>query len=147
MFYLENQNMDKNTIRTYLRIMDFKCPAEEITRTLGVQPTRTWREGELRSPGTIIRHKENGWELSSGISDHESFEEHTLALLRVIEPNLDAFIQMGNEYTIELSCAIRMYYGIGESTPWLGFDKHAMKVFAKIDAEVDFDLYTLPGEP
>jgi hypothetical protein len=137
----------QNRIRVDLRILGEDVDPKNLTEFLGVQPARTWLKGELVSPRSGIKFKENGWELSSGQDQHLDFEFHIRALLHKIEPNVDRFIQMCSQYHVELSCAIYIYYNNEESTPWIHFDRTAMNIFNQIGAEIDFDLYVLPGDP
>lgn len=138
--------MSQHRISVDLRIADFECSPEELTNIIGISPTRTWRQGDLVTPRTAHRYKENGWELSSGVSQHESFDNHVNALLDIIEPKIDAFIEIGSKYFATLSCAIYMYDNSENSLPWPHFTKRSMAVLHHIGAEVDFDLYILPSE-
>jgi len=136
--------MNKYEIIVDLNITDFTCDPRELTEALGVQPTRAWRKGELKNPRAIVRHEENGWELSSGAGSHKSFEQHTEALLGIIEPALDKFTEVCNRYDTRLLVVASMYYDNEERLPWLGFNRRAMRIFTQIGAAVDFDLYVLP---
>ena len=136
----------KNEIQADLVIADFPCNPDEITRELGVQPRRTWLEGEPVTPGLSMKRKSNGWVLSSGLDKQASFEEHVKALLEKINPNIERFALVCTRYHAELSCAVYIYYNNEESTPWLGFDKEQTKALGDIGIAVDFDLYVLPGE-
>ena len=136
----------KNEIQVDLVIADFPCNPDEITRELGVQPRRTWLEGELVTPGLSMKRKSNGWVLSSGLDKHASYEEHVQALLAIISPNIERFASVCRRYYAEFSCAVYMYYKNGESIPWLGFDKEQTKILGDLGIAVDFDMYVLPNK-
>lgn len=138
--------MKRNQIEVSLRIVGFECQPEEITQELGIQPTKVWQKGEQRNARGIMRNKQNGWGISSGIGRHKGFEHHMDALMMLIEPHLSSFTRVCNQYHTELSCAVYMYYDNGESIPWLGFDKRAVEFLHRIGAVVDFDMYVVPAE-
>src|SRR5690606_9222430 len=95
--------MSKHEITMELRITRFECQPEEITEELGIQPRKIWRKGEPLNDKGVLRNKQNGWGVGSGLDKHSSFEEHTEALLNIIEPKLEAFTRICNQYRTELS--------------------------------------------
>lgn len=128
-----------NRIRVDLRIVNFPVDPSEITRDSGIVPTRTWLKGELINPKAIVKHKGNGWELSSGISQSAEFADHVEALVKLIQPHSEELRKICSQYYAELSCALYMH--LNESTPWIHFNRPTLELFAYIGVEVDFDTY------
>ena len=138
---------DKHEIILYLRIMEFDCDPDEITSALGVMPSKVWRKGELMNDYSPRIYKRNGWRIDSGVDRYRDFNDHLQALFDIIEPNVEAFKAVCSQYYTDLSCAVYMYHSEEESSiPWIHFDKRATRILGMIGAEIDFDMYTLPGD-
>lgn len=137
---------EKNEVTLYLRITGFDSEPDEITSALGVTPSKVWRTGELMNDYSPRVYKGNGWRLDSGLNSHSEFVDHLHALLSIIEPRLDAFTEVCNRYHTELTCVIYMDHNAGQLTPWVHFDKRASRILTQIGAEIDFDMYVLPGD-
>jgi hypothetical protein len=129
------------------RIMEFPDHPDQITSLIGVQPTKTWRVGEPRIPGTSLPLREqNGWELSSGLTHEvtdplEGFQRHIDSILEKIEPNLARFEAICNRHYSELSCALYLKHDSTDSIPSIHLDRRAMQIFGRLGTEVDLDLY------
>jgi len=136
----------KNEIEADVRILDFPYHPDVITEQVGIQPTKTWLQGDLIRRPNGPRYKQNGWKLSSDVDKHVEFGEHIRSLIEQIKPHLERFTKISNQYYTELSCAVYMYFDSDESTPWLHFTKEELHFFDQIGAVVDFDLYVLPGK-
>lgn len=138
---------DKHEITLDLRIMKFDCDPDEITSALGIPASKVWRKGELMNDYSPRTYKQNGWRIDSGIDRKSEFKDHLQALLDIIEPRLEAFTETCSRYYTELSCAVYMYDSEEESSiPWIHFDQRATRVLGLIGAEIDFDMYILPGK-
>lgn len=124
----------------YLRIIDGKYLSlpEEITTITGIQPTRIWHKGDIR-PKTIIREKENGWELQSKLPKEKPLIEHVEHLLSSIEQSHELFKTITARYYTELSCVV--YFDESESLPEIHFDSNLIKKLAELNVSIDIDLY------
>ncbi|EIJ41059.1 hypothetical protein BegalDRAFT_0135 [Beggiatoa alba B18LD] len=131
---------DKNEIVIGLTITDFNELPSEITKILGVQPSKTWCKGDLISKSGIIRHKQNGWKLCSSLSKSQSFKEHEKDLLDKILLFKDKFKNLPSECNVEFSCYVDIY---NEDIPELSLEKDTVKVLSEINASVDIDIYFL----
>ena len=138
--------MKQNEIYVKLRIVEFDCDPEDITIDLRTQPTRTWLKGQLSTPKGGVKLKYNGWALSSSADKHAEFKDHIKALLDRIQPNIERFERICNQYYTELSCAVYIYYGDESDRPWINFTKEELHLLDRLGAEIDFDIYTLPGD-
>jgi hypothetical protein len=142
-----NKAKMKNEVHVDFLITRFPRDPDEITKELGIQPTETWLKGDPVAISGEGRAS-NGWRLSSGLDKHAKFQEHIQALLAVIEPNIQRFVDIGSRFYTEISTAVYMYYheDSPSSTPWVHLDKKATSVFKRIGAEVDINVYVLLSE-
>ena len=79
-------------IDTYstLRIFSDESGPEEITNTLGVEPTSTFKEGDVHGLGRL-RRKTNGWFYSTKSITESKVDQHHLDLvLDVLDGKTDA---------------------------------------------------------
>ena len=112
-----------------------------ITRKLQIAPTKTWRLGDPIQE-TILRHKHDGWSISSDLSDTDDLEDHMRALLKLIYPRRKQLEQLRRQYKLEaeFACAIYTYDG---SRPAIHFDSEIVRQVAELGAEIDIDLFIL----
>lgn len=130
----------RSEIGARLIIADNSVDPNDVTRRLSIEPTKKWRAGEPTLPGRLIRHKENGWALDSGLSESEPLDVHVDALLHRLNPSWKELEELAKAHPIELSCVVRSF---GGDRPPLGFDRHAVEMLARIRANIDIDLYIL----
>ncbi|MCL5054703.1 MAG: DUF4279 domain-containing protein [Firmicutes bacterium] len=126
----------------YLRLMGDECSPEEISAALEIQPTMTWRKGDLRK-NTIIKETENGWELKSSLSLSDTIEDHIRHLLSIIESQEDKFVTYLEQCEGELSCAIYCRKLEEKYNPGIHLDRDILKRVAKFGISIDFDIYFL----
>ena len=109
---------------------------EEITRVLGITPTKTWLVGESIQQ-TGLRHKQNGWCIATA-AEVVSLEETTQQLLAVLSPKANAINELCSKHDLdrELNCAI---YVVNE-TPAVNFSRGVIVALAEIGASIDVDI-------
>jgi hypothetical protein len=127
----------------FLRILDFECSPEEISKTIGIKATKTWLKGDLISEKLAIIRKQNRWELSSGIKLESDFNDHLDTLLAILSPSTDKFKSLPTDYYTELACVLYMHDN--ESTPSVHFTKEQLTKLADLGLEIDFDIYLVPN--
>jgi hypothetical protein len=129
----------KTEIKASLGFTDFPMSPQDLTKELGIEPTNSWRTGEI---GTMSKlpMKNNGWELGSGLELSRDFESHLKALLDKIRPYKENFIDAGKKYPAILSCIVYIY---GQDRPFVGFESTSVKELAELNATIDIDLYIL----
>ena len=123
-----------------LDISSFKEHPLEIAKILDIQPSRIRLEGELVYPNALIRHKENGLEISSSLSSSHPFMEHIDSLLKILIPLKDKFKNLPSTCEIILSCHIYIYE---DSMPAICLDAKTVNLLSDLNAEIDIDLYYL----
>ncbi len=143
---LQQARKESHDINLEIRITGFPCTPDEVTQTLGVQPTRFWHSGDSGHDDTNQQSHENGWVIASGIPQNEEFQTHMEALLAIIEPRLDAFTDICTRYHAELWGTIQMYYELEVSTPWIHIDKPMMRILAQLGVEVTLHMTVSPAD-
>lgn len=117
---------------------------DEITRLLGMYPTRTWKEGDFIQE-TKLRRKHNGWCFSVS-SDKNSLdlEDYISPILRALLPKSDTIKCVSDEYGLasELSCAIY----IRDETPSINLGIETLTGLAKLVTTFDIDIILTRGK-
>lgn len=130
-----------NTVRVSLKILGFQGEPEAITRRIGLEPTKTWRKGEL-IPRTVRPRPTSGWELlaiEGGGPELAPQIERLLDRIRGKEALLSDF---GREARLELSIVVYAR----ESVPALHLPRETVEVLGKLGSAVDIDLYCLMSD-
>lgn len=68
------------------------------------------------------------------------------SLLDIIESNIDRFKILCDRYYCEFSCALFVYAGNDESTPWVHLNSRYNELVKTLNVEFDVDLYVFPNE-
>lgn len=126
-------------LKVRLVITDFKCPPGKISDILAISPTKVWHRGDP-IPKTIMKYKQNGWQLDSPRTLKGTIEQQTKALLRHIGPRIKAFKKLPEGSEVYLSCVVYSYNG---DRPKIYFDKNTIKKLKTLGTSIDLDLYVL----
>lgn len=109
---------------------------DAITRRVGVNPTRTFREGDpiLKSK---LRQKCSRWQLHSRLPRTAPLESHISDVLDQLDAQEIAFREVSQQFggIMEL---VGYFY---EFYPGLVFEKEIVERLAKYGLAVDFDFY------
>ena len=122
---------------------------EEITRLVGIHPTRTWNVGEFiqRNIGGVIQNskiqrKENAWCLSvNNDSDNIDLAKPIKQLLQIVMPKANIIRKMCDEFDLECELGCAIY--IKDETPILNFTPDVFSDLAELKATLDFDIILL----
>jgi len=124
--------MDRNY--AYLRIIG-EGEIKEVTRALGVEPTKSWNKGDVRKAGGV-------YEFSNWTYNAQKFEDKVLdsSIEKVVDflESLNwsqVLLPSGFEGTIQ--CV--SYHK--ERSPGFHLDRKLISRIAELNMEVDFDLY------
>ena len=113
----------------------------EITNSLGLEPTKTWRAGERVSAIVVPRfYTDSAWRLHSGLPDTINLEEQIKSLLDRLEPVWPIAVELGNRHYAEFSCVV---YSYGGDRPAISFDNEVIRRVAELNAAIDVDRYIL----
>lgn len=128
-------------IKVSLILFDFKCPADQLSSQLGLEPTSVWASGDATNEkAPWIVYDTNGWEVSSNMPKSCSMEEHVDAILKIIRDRSEAIYALAGECQVQLSCCVRSFEG---DRPGINLRSDQMKELAHINASVDVDLLIL----
>ena len=120
----------------YFRVARDELPLEEISSSLGVQPTDSWRKGDRG------RHNPNrpdsGWCLHSPLPrSNLRIDEHVEALLPLLEAKASHVRALGEQFATYLVCV--GHYS--ESSPGFFLSKGVIERLANLGLSLDCDLY------
>lgn len=77
---------------------------DELTRTIGVAPTKEWRVGD---PGQLGAPKRTcGWELTSSAGPTAPLSRHIESLLAALSGRESAFAEAASRYRVQLECVM-----------------------------------------
>jgi hypothetical protein len=143
----ETYKLRKSEIQVCLRVTEFECSPDEISKILSITPSNTWLKGELidKTKRATIRHKQNGWEICSRLFDeslnnYSELQPHISNILDTVRPYRNNFKQLPSGSFVELSCVI---YAYSEQTPAIHIDAVSVYELAYISASIDVDYYYL----
>lgn len=113
----------------------------EVTRRIGLEPTKTWKTGD-RVQGTQILRKHSGWVWAMPREESLDLGKQIAALLEQLGPFVSRINEVRHELGLgaEISCAIY----IEGQTPAVHFDRSVMSLASQLEAEIDLDIYVYP---
>jgi|SRR5579864_395766 len=132
---------DDKWFRASLRISGEDLRPDEITRLLGIAPTRVHLRGEPRGHGKSCESvwERSLWLLQSPLGDSRDPVEHLDWLMRVLESKRSAVKGLRGKYAMDLFCGFSSETGQG------GFTLDAVTVhrLGRLGLPLSFDLYPL----
>ena len=130
----------EDEIRMSLVIGSTEHTPEQLDSIVGMRCDEYHLKGSpiLQSGRT---HKENYWEVYSGLPRDASFQEHLTALLARVSPFAENIRSLSGSARVELSCVLYLREAQGPDS-W--FDSSAVKAIADLGASIDLDIYLLP---
>lgn len=121
----------------YFSVMGDFDPAD-ITKAVGLQPSSTWKKGELH-PRVRFERKFSRWILESRLSRDHGLEDHILDVLAQLDQNTEAFQKVAREY----AGAMQLVGYFHEGYPGLAFSRELVSGLARYSLSADFDFYCL----
>lgn len=139
----------KSEISVYFAFFGFDTDPDEITRIVGISPSRIRRVGDAVSypppPGKdaaqMPRVKVSGWRIDSGLDPAADLPTQVRALLRRLQPAWASLTELGQRYEAAVECVVKSY---GGDRPEIGFDKDLIQQVAQLNATLGVDLYIFP---
>ena len=125
-------------IKVELILSSTQISPEEITRLIGISPTRFFRLGESIQQ-TALKNRANGWCFS--ISDYQStyeLGEVISKLLQRLQPFFKTIPQICEENNLysEISCGVY----VSDETPSINFSSDIIAKLNELKTTVDIDL-------
>jgi hypothetical protein len=128
----------KNTAYAYLSIDEFFCPVDELTKRVGLQPTKAWQVGDIFPPVPVPR-KFSAWHLKSRLSSSEEVERHVLDVLDQIRGREAVFRDLSREFCVRMQCV--GYYS--DYNPGFRLESDVVRRVAECGMMLDLDAYHL----
>ena len=126
-----------NTQYAYLSLHGEFEP-DEITALVQVQPSESWRKGDLH-PTRRFERKRSHWALKCRLSESESIESHIFDVLAQLEKSTLEFAKISKVHS---GCMQLVGY-FHDGYPGLHFEPEIAYGLAKFHLSVDFDFYNL----
>ena len=136
--------MNKTSLYAYIQFSgndDFSL--DDLTKILGVEPTKTWKVGERIKPNHHINHltrSNTGWRFEIDPLESLDTEDVLRPLLEVFQSKTDMINQLKEELNLDvhIELVIQIYDGI---TPGLVIYPEFSKFAAELNAFLDVDMY------
>ena len=126
----------------YFWVAEFDCEPEFISRTLGLEPSRAFKKGDLVSENTDRRWKHSSWEYFSTLPRTEPCQDaHIENLIKIMLERKDKILQLQSTYEVGINC-VGHYYN---ANPGFHMSSDLIKKCAELGVSIDFDLYNGEG--
>jgi hypothetical protein len=130
--------MTKTRIKSQVRLTGSVDP-EHITKQLKMEADETWKLGD-KMAHTCRRHKDNGWELTSGWEDSSDLGEQAKKILDRVNYRIGILKQWAanNRQTLdmELSCCVELC----DQAPSINFGPVLLERAASLGMTIDVDI-------
>lgn len=94
----------------YLGTSDFGGDPDDITRLIGLEPTKSWRVGEPLAPYSEHKLEQSGWRLYSRLPLSEPVEAHLEDLLLMLEPHALAVREAAVKFGLGIKAINQAHY-------------------------------------
>lgn len=115
---------------------------DEVSRILGLIPTKVWRYGN-QIQNTLLKREHDGWSLSTELSERGDLSKQVNIILEILYEKSHDIKKICEDFNIngEISCVI---YAKLEELPEIHFSHEIIRKASELNAEIDVDLYVLP---
>jgi hypothetical protein len=136
--------MNEDKISCYLQVSEYGCDSQDISTLLGIEPTETFKKGDVkrrdeRGIHPDVLYETNFWILESELPDTATEEEHLEAMLMRLEAKEEAIKDLATKYEVEIEVYGTRYH------PHLGIfiEKAVSKKIASLGIGLGLSIYTL----
>jgi hypothetical protein len=130
---------ESNRIHAYFSIWCANCDPAAVTARTTLQPTKTWRTGDVRYLATGRLHEDSGWRLDGTCPSTDAIEPHVVGLLDELERSAVGWDDVCAEGIRLISVVVYA----NEYIPALYLSAEVLKRIARLGASLDVDLYDL----
>ena len=138
--------MRRNEGRVYFAFQGDNFDPNEITKLIGINPTKIRLKNELPS-GKLPKF--NSWIFSSEnvVDEVIDIYEMTTSLVKTLESKVDIINEIRKKLNVTTCLQVVLSFSTNEgiSTPVIGFDTATIDFLAKVGAFIDIDTYLLPN--
>ena len=128
-----------------IRFTDEECKCElnphEITELLGIQPTSSWKKGEIFSKWPV-QAQINGWELESGLPRTADVDGHLNALKEKIGQATNKVVKLAQQWNAYINY-VHYVKGYGSAVV---LDKKWIKWSGDLGFGIVVDTYSVEDE-
>lgn len=125
-------------VKVRLVFRGFSSDPDEITRILGIEPSRIGRKDDVRSHAHI-RVKENEWVIEAPGYGNASLQSQLKGLLELTTPAASRFASLPKGVTATILCGVSDYFRAVD----LSFVAHVVRDIGLIGAGILVDYYDL----
>ena len=118
---------------------------DEISKALGVNPTKVYIKGQRKHANFSALAKENGWLFEPDYDRYASFQDKLAFLLQFLTPRTEVIKEYCKKYKCEISCGVYIYFENGESTPSIYLNTEYNRIIKELDIAFDVDIICLPN--
>ncbi|HFK1764734.1 hypothetical protein AT258_08110 [Bacillus wiedmannii] len=123
-------------------------PLEAITDALSIEPTRTYRKGDVvarrDNPNLVftknLYRKETDWTLSTGYQESYDINNQLHIILKSLEGKTEQLKYLKKKYDLQFLFMVVIQVENNES-PAMYLQKEIINFASSIQAEIHFDLY------
>ncbi|MCU5471241.1 DUF4279 domain-containing protein [Bacillus paranthracis] len=131
----------------YFSITGDIFPVEAITDALNIEPTRTYKKGDIvarrDNPNLVstkkLYRKETDWNLSTGYQESYDINNQLYVILKSLEEKTEPLKQLKKKYDLEFLFMVVIQIENNES-PAMYLQKDILDFASSIQAEIHFDL-------
>ncbi len=121
-----------------LRVFGDELDPDTVTRTLGHEPSQSYRRGDFISPGRRPEQRKCGmWLLAATDAEPEAFEEQIEALLLKLTDDLTVWRKLTEHYQVDLYCGFFM----DTSNQGFSLPARSMSLLTARGIEIGFEVY------
>lgn len=125
-----------STAHAEFRILTDKLDSTEITKLLGLNPTRTWTIGDSIQ-NTKLKRKHNGWCFST---DEGELEKSVNSIIETMLPKTDVIERLIHTHNIIVLLSCVVYIEEDKEIPVVSFNPKTLLGLAKLNASLDVDI-------
>lgn len=126
-----------NEYRVYFTLVGEFDPTD-ISRRLGLEPSRSWKKGDL-NPRTQFERKHSRWSLNSTLEQSASLEEQIVDVLEQLRPCSAAITDL--RATVDGGMQLVGYFHT--NYPGFGLSDAVLSELAQLRLGIDCDFYYL----
>jgi Domain of unknown function (DUF4279) len=127
------------SIKARFTLTGMNVNPDEISRVIGLTPTKTWRSGEERA-NSDLRWEHDGWMLSTSEQASLDLAAEIQKLLESIRTRTKEINRARNQFKLdaEIGCSV---YIEDHQAPVVHFDREILKAASELGADIDIDIY------
>ncbi len=127
----------------YFAVKDFDCDHTDISRLMGLEPTRAYNKNSSRPQTPHIKRKTSLWALHSTKPETEIFlDTHIESVLGLVEPRTEVIKKLVSLYYVGIQCV--GYYT--NANPGFHMSSELLQRVTALGLWLDFDLYCMCEE-